>query len=269
LAAFLEDVEEYDNALAEAQDLMWTAWDTPDRRRRVAMARKALQISPLCADAFVLLAQATATTPAEAIALYRQGVAAGEQALGPAAFEEDVGNFWGILETRPYMRARNGLAQALWEAGETEEALNHYRGMLHLNPNDNQGNRYLLAECLLKLGRDDDVAALLDRYDEDCSADFGYAAALLAFRRQGDSDDAGTLLATAREINAHVPAYLLGRKKLPRTLPELLQLGGATEAQAYAMRNRDCWERTAGALQWLADRTIGTPKKAARGDRRD
>jgi hypothetical protein len=30
-------------------------------------------------------------------------VAAGERSLGPKAFEEDAGHFWGILETRPYM----------------------------------------------------------------------------------------------------------------------------------------------------------------------
>src|SRR5690348_3025528 len=90
------DESEHDSALDEAQDLMWDAWDTSDRRRRVAMAKQALKISPLCADAFVLLAQETAQTPAEAVALYRQGVAAGEEALGTAAFEEDAGHFWGI-----------------------------------------------------------------------------------------------------------------------------------------------------------------------------
>jgi len=36
---------------------------------------------------------------------YEQGVHAGERALGPEAFSEGVGHFWGVLETRPYMRA--------------------------------------------------------------------------------------------------------------------------------------------------------------------
>jgi tetratricopeptide (TPR) repeat protein len=260
--SLVEDGPE-DDALAEAQDLMWTAWDTPDRRRRVAMAKRALTISPLCADAYVLLAQETAQTPAEAIELYRQGIAAGEQALGPAAFEEDVGHFWGILETRPYMRARNGLAQALWETGEAEAALDHYRELLRLNPNDNQGNRYLLGECLLKLDRDDELIVLLDRYERDWSADFSYTAALVAFRRNGDTAKARTRLRQALKINAHVPAYLLGRMKVPRALPAYLELGGKTEAEDYARRHAVCWERTPMSLQWLADNATQRDRKPA------
>lgn len=33
------------------------------------------------------------------------------------------GHFWGILETRFYMRARAGLAEALWELGERDAAI--------------------------------------------------------------------------------------------------------------------------------------------------
>jgi len=49
--------------LDEAQDLMYTAWETADRRQRVTLAKEALRISPLCADAYVLLAEETAKTP--------------------------------------------------------------------------------------------------------------------------------------------------------------------------------------------------------------
>lgn len=57
------------------------------------MARKALAVSPRCADAYVLLAQETARTVDEALDLYRKGVEAGKLALGDAAFEQDAGHF--------------------------------------------------------------------------------------------------------------------------------------------------------------------------------
>ena len=78
------------------------------RAKRAATARKALKISPDCADAYVLMAE-IATTPAQALELYRRGVAAGERALGQRAFVEDVGHFWDRLETR---LATCGLAPA-------------------------------------------------------------------------------------------------------------------------------------------------------------
>lgn len=131
------------NLLGQAQELIYNAWETADRKRRVALAQKAIGISPDCADAYVLLAEETATLD-EALEFYRKGVEAGERALGRQAFESDAGHFWGILETRPYMRARAGLARCLWESGKRDEALAHYREMLRLNPNDNQGLRYVL-----------------------------------------------------------------------------------------------------------------------------
>jgi tetratricopeptide (TPR) repeat protein len=241
-----------DDALADAQDLMYTAWETPDRRRRISLAKQALRLSPLCADAYVLLAEETAGTPTEAIELYRKGLEAGEQALGPAVFRDDVGHFWGLLETRPYMRARSGLAQALWAAGHRDEAIGHYRELLRLNPNDNQGNRYLLAACLLDLDRDGELVALLDTYGREHSAEWSYTTALMGFRRGGDTPEAQADLQEALEVNAHVPAYLLGRKKLPRAQASYITMGGDDEAREYVRRYGAAWARTVGATEWLA-----------------
>jgi hypothetical protein len=49
----------------------------------VALAHKALTISPLCADAYVLLAEEEAKSVEEALEYYRKGVEAGVQVLGP------------------------------------------------------------------------------------------------------------------------------------------------------------------------------------------
>ena len=52
------------------------------------------------------------------------------------------------------MRARAGLAGTLLKLGDVVAALSHYRDMLKLNPNDNQGIRYILAGCLLRQDND-------------------------------------------------------------------------------------------------------------------
>ena len=142
-------------AVDKAQEIMYDAWDAPTSARAIAQARKALDVSADCADAYVLLAQETARTLDEEIDLYKKGVEAGERALGKAAFKQNAGHFWGILETRPYMRARAGLAECLWESRRLEEAVEHYQDMLRLNPNDNQGLRYILMTHLIELGFDE------------------------------------------------------------------------------------------------------------------
>ena len=88
------------DATAKAQDVIYDAWERTSSRSRIALARKALGISPLCADAYVLLAE-EARSIEEARDYYAKGVEAGELALGPRGFEQYAGHFWGFLETRP------------------------------------------------------------------------------------------------------------------------------------------------------------------------
>jgi tetratricopeptide (TPR) repeat protein len=239
-----------DEALFQAQDLMYEAFEAQGARR-VALAREALEISPDCADAYLLLAEETASSVEEARDLLEQGVAAGERALGLEPFEEDVGHFWGILETRPYMRARAALAETLWALDRREEAVEHQRDLLRLNPNDNQGLRYRQAEWLLWLERYEELDELFAAYEDDAAAAFAFTRALATFRREGDSADARRLLEEAREVNPHVPAYLSGRKKLPKQLPDYVGFGDESEAIDYAYGAAASWAVVPGALAWL------------------
>ena len=234
-----------------AQDMMYEAFEAQGARR-VALAHEALAISPDCADAYLLLAEETAASPDEARELLEQGVAAGERALGPDPFNEDVGNFWGLIETRPYMRARAALAETLWALGRQEEAVDHQRELLHLNPNDNQGIRYRQAEYLLALERYDELDELFAAFEDDDAAAFVYTKALAAFRRQGDSPEAQSLRGEARKQNPHVPAYLAGRKRLPARLPDYVGFGDPSEAIDYAVGAKAQWQSVPGALTWLA-----------------
>lgn len=237
--------------LEEAQDLMYQAWDCSGKQR-VKLARQALEISDDCADAYVLLAEESSTSLEHARDLFQQGVKAGERALGPQAFEEDVGHFWGMLETRPYMRARAGLAECLWLLGERRKAIEHYKELLRLNPGDNQGIRYVLINCLLAEGDDEAIENLLDEYQGDSAATWIYSHMLWAFRREGAGSKTKGLLKKSLECNPHVPLYLLGIKKIPKDAPEFIGIGDESEAKAYAGDAIEIWLKTPGALEWLA-----------------
>lgn len=236
-------------ALNRAQDVIYDAWDT-DGSSDWIMAHRALAISPLCADAYTLLAEQPATSDADAIALYRLGMRAGELALG-AELQMLHGEFWGWLQTRPYMRARAGLADALYRTGAREEALDHWRAMLDLNPNDNQGVRYLLILALLGQGGDAELRDLVDRYDDDAGIVITYTRALVAFRdRDPDTSD---LLADAVRSNRHVPAILSGNQRGKPSTDGMLTMGGADEATWYVREAGDAWRATDGAVARLVE----------------
>ena len=74
--------------LSQAQDLIYDAWDERYRDKRLALARKALSISPYCADAYNLLAEESKSME-ERQGLYEKGVRAGRMALGDLFFKEN------------------------------------------------------------------------------------------------------------------------------------------------------------------------------------
>jgi tetratricopeptide (TPR) repeat protein len=248
---FLPEAAASDTPLEKAQDLVYEALEAESARKRIQLARRALKISGDCADAYVLLAEEEAGSLEEARDLYQKGVEAGERALGRETFEEDAGYFWGILETRPYMRARQGLAFCLWELGERREAIDHYKQMLDLNPDDNQGIRHELASCLLDEELDEELGDLLEGYEEDVFAEWAYTRALFAYRKEGDTEGATKALEDAIETNPYVPLYLLGHKSLPRALPDLMSLGDESEAVSYVAGALTIWLRTPSAMEWL------------------
>ncbi|PIZ15363.1 hypothetical protein COY51_05460 [Candidatus Desantisbacteria bacterium CG_4_10_14_0_8_um_filter_39_17] len=244
------------NELEIAQDIVYEAWDIKNKNERIRLAKKALSISKNCADAYVLLAEEQARSLNEAKEYYSKGVEAGERALGKEMFEESKGDFWGAIETRPYMRARAGLAQCLWKLGEYEEAIAHYKEMLLLNPHDNQGIRYLLASSFAELERYEELEKLLNsEYKGDCSPYWCYTAALLTFMKK-DIPKANRELQIAIKYNPSVPEYLTGKKSIPKTFPELLTVGGENEAFVYASDFLKLWQRTPGAIEWLKEQTM-------------
>lgn len=249
--------------LEKAQEVMYRAFDAHGRRR-IQLARHALSLSPDCADAYVLLAE-EASSSESALDLYRQGVAAGERALGPETFREPAGEFWGPVSTRPYMRALFGVAQSLEALGRDEEAIGHYRRLLQLNPNDNQGVRDVLLPLLFLLGQDTEAKALLQQYEDDGSALWRYGWTLWTFRAEGDSPSARARLRDAIRVNRHVPGYLTGTVEMPPALPDSYQIGSPDEAAICADELWDVWADTPGALDWLR---TSSPRKSQKPRRR-
>lgn len=242
-----------DPDLRRAQALIYQASEAPTSAQRIDLARKALSISPNCADAWVILAEEEADTPDRRLAYYRKGVEAGERALGRQFFRENAGDFWGILETRPYMRARFGFILTLLELDRVEEAIAECWAMLDLNPDDNQGVRYVLLRVLMDADRVDEARELIERYQGDVSVDWMYTSALLAFRSDGAGKRANKLLRQALKYNEYVPAFLAGRRRVPSQPPDYITLGGPDEAAEYVQAQRHIWQRVPGALEWLKE----------------
>jgi len=61
--------------------------------------------------------------------------------------------------------------------------------------------------------------------------------------------------ARAEQENPYVPAYRLGRKRLPRQLPDMIGFGDESEAIACAAEQMAPGYNSRGALAWLEKHT--------------
>lgn len=238
--------------LAEAETLIYEAYETDISRRKIELARKALKLSENCAEAYIILAEEYAEDIEEEKEFYEKALEAARKAIGEKIFEEEVGFFWMIPETRPYLRAKWYLAETLWYMDRRKEAIEHLKDMIRLNKDDNQGVRYILINWLLEEEDYEYLEQLFKENKDDGSAALKYSEALFYFKK-GNKEVAAQKLRAALKTNPHVPKYLLGMKKLPIEMPEYIGRGDETEAQAYVAEAFEVWGNTKGALDWIGD----------------
>ena len=239
-----------DDPIERAQELAYGAMEASTIRQARGLAREALDLDPDCIDALTTLA-AMERSPRKAIEMLTAAVEAGERRLGKEFFDENRGHFWGLLETRPYMRTREALADSFLADGRVQESIQHREAMLDLCPNDNLGIRNSLMGLYLAADNVEAASNLLGRYEEDAGAVFAWARVLIhyQFREFDEADDA---LIDARDRNPYVEPYLLLEKEVPLGLPSSYVLGEESEAQVAAFHLILALRAHLPARAWIA-----------------
>lgn len=233
----------------KAQDLLFDAYQSTGKKR-IELAKKALKLYPNIPDAYNILAEFE-LNPLKEEQLLLKAIEVGEKELGKDFIKENTGNFWGIVSTRPYMRAKFNYADFLHDNERFEEAIRQYQDLLELNPIDNQGARYELFIVYVESGLFKKAEALLKKYNETMTANGVYNSVLIELLQNGVTNKAKQLLKKAKQQNPYVPDYLLGKKDIPMYLPSHYQLGSESEAIIYADNHWNLWAGNPKLLDFL------------------
>ncbi len=240
----------------KAQEIAYNAMEYMyrDEEKAASLCRKALRIHPECVDALSMLAEIESDTVNDYITAMEKAVKAGRKDLGKDYFEKERGNFWGLLETRPFMRAMSQLGDGYMQFGKKgyDKTIEIFEEMLNLNPNDNQGIRYALVGCYLTTKRYEQAGELLKRHKEDTMAFFMWSRVLHDYITRG-TEKAEKTLKSAMDSNPHVWKYLTGKKRLPRYLPSTYSPGEETEAICCAHSLKEAWKTHRQAKNWLKE----------------
>lgn len=238
-----------DERAIQAFELACAAEETADELERIKLALRAVRLDPYCLDARVIVAEAAGGPEREFIADLQGIVALGERQL-EHCFEQDRGHFWGVVETRPYMRARARLAEEFHKAGRIHEAIQHYKDLMELDERDSLGIRFPLLGCYLQVGDLEGTRKLFKDCDADFSAFFAWGRVLERFL-SGDGGGAEAALKEARKLNHFAEALLSGRRRAHGFTPDSYSRGDFSEALVCYEVMGSAWKAHPAAKKWL------------------
>ena len=159
---------------------------------------------------------------------------------------------WGWLENRPFMRAYHNLGVWNLDNARYDEAIEIFKRILSVNPNDNQGVRYLLPKCWFEKNELSRILTHCRKYADDACPEILYSEAL-ALARLGRSEEALEALE-----NCVVKLPLVGRELLKKRHPRPQSLlegyishGGADQAYYYWKSFGKYWSESESALELL------------------
>lgn len=274
-------------AAEQARDEVLRATLEKSNKRKLQLIAKALELDPDCIEAYLLKAQESSGQ--DEIANYRAAVEIGRRRFAerleartkPKAVSNSESStksnppsktdsnsesnaasrtdsttesfFWTDKTTRPFMKALDELAWALYTARRSDEALAIWRELLELNPNDDQNIKLYLAPALVDSGLLEEAEALFKRFENNRTAHFLYSRALALFKREGATALASQALYAALAKNQLVLEVMSGRKPVPARSPEIFQLGSLEEAQSYLAIAMRTWLDHPESLTWFRE----------------
>lgn len=117
-----------------------------DEKEALQLVKKVLKLEPDNIEALMMQVQLTAKSPVDLLQKTEKTIIKSENLFNEQGLmaEENIGDFWLIFETRPYMRLLNMYQRLLIDLGMFKKAVEVGEKMLYLCKNDNLGIRYSL-----------------------------------------------------------------------------------------------------------------------------
>jgi tetratricopeptide (TPR) repeat protein len=243
-----------------AQELVYDAWDCPSPEQRFHLCQQALTAFPFSVDAYnciggIFLHLWKDLKKAEQA--YTYSLECGRLLWPELQSQNEIE--WGFIDNRPYLRTYHGLGVVMYTQGKIKEAVQHFRYLVRVNPNDNQGARLLLFQALIDLGEYREAEAVAEKHSKgrntnECFFAYGYVIMDFLRYKLGATEEKQPqeTLVKALNINNIVPLLLLGDIPLP-PLPDAVSPGSIEEASSYVHSASSSWNRTAGILDWLKE----------------
>lgn len=220
----------------QSDDLLFEAYDEPVKSRAIKLAKQALEINPDNIDAENFITKFETNT-IKKLDKYKETLDKEQANLEKEDIfnKENIGIFWGLMETRPYMRTKHSYMLTLMELGRYTEAIKQGEELLRLCKNDNQGIRYLMLGLYTVLEKFEECEKLYNNYTDDST--FMLFPLSVMYYKKGDYKKAKKILKEIQENNEYILEYLKQKIKFTKAKIDNIEDKGTyswgSEAEAY------------------------------------
>ena len=204
--------------LDDAYELLEQAENAKTKNQAIKLAKEAYDMCPDCFDAVLFQADLEENS-IKRDKLLNEGLEFEKDRLEEDGyFEKDnIGHFYGIFETRPYIRGLYRKADYLIADGKAKQARDICLEILRLNNNDNTGARYLLMAIYAYLEEEKEMLKLYKKYPEEALEMLFPQFAL--YYKLGKDKEAKELLERINKANPHFIKFFKGTIKRNEDIP--------------------------------------------------
>ena len=211
---------EYENTLLDdAYELLEKAENARSKVQAINYAKRAYDMCPACFDAIIFQVHLE-DNPLKRWKLLEKGLELEKVRLEDEGYfdKDNIGHFYGIFETRPYIRGLFEKADYLIVDGKMKQARDVCKEILKLNENDNTGARYLLMAIYAYLEEENDMLKLYKKYSEE-SLEMLFPLFILYYK-QGNDKKAKDYLDRINQANPDFIKFFKGTMKENKNVPE-------------------------------------------------
>lgn len=176
----------------------------------------------MCPDCFdaILFQVHLEDNPRKRMVLLEEGLEFEKDRLEDEEYfkKDNKGHFYGIFETRPYIRGLFAKADYLILDCKIKQARDVCKEILKLNENDNTGARYLLMAIYAFLEEENDMLKLYKKYPEE-NLEMLFPLFILYYK-QGDDKKAKEYLDRINKANPDFIKFFKGAMKENTKVPD-------------------------------------------------
>ena len=149
-------------------DYLELAENANSKAQALKFAKKAVQLDQDNLDAKKMVEEITTEHPYEMVGKYQKLIEYGKTVMDKKGYmnEDSIGDYWGISETRPFIRLYSSYLDLLVNCGMMRMATTVGEEIIRYNTNDNLGIRYILIHVYAYLEDEKSMLALYKKYDE-------------------------------------------------------------------------------------------------------